>query len=140
MPKLLRVLIAIIPALLPAAGAADPNAAAQSVVIQVSDDDPRKWHLVLNNAENIQNSIGRDRVVIEIIAYGPGLAMLRLESVVGSRLNDAMAAGVAFKACRNTMRAEGIGERDLFPRVGFVDSGVLAIINRQTQGWSYLRP
>jgi uncharacterized protein len=131
--------IAIIPALLTAA-AAGPGTAQQNVVIQVSDDDPRKWHLVLNNAENIQHSIGRDRVAIEIIAYGPGLGMLRLESVVGSRLNDAMAAGIAFKACRSTMRSEGIRERDLFPRVGYVESGVLAIIDRQRQGWSYLRP
>lgn len=142
MPRLVRALaIVLLPAFLLAAGVqANPESAVQNVVIQMSDDDSAKWHLALNNAENIQNTLGRAQVHIEIIAYGPGLAMLHLESVVGSRLNDAMDTGIAFKACRNSMRAAGLRESDLFPRVGYVDSGVLAIVNRQHQGWSYIRP
>ena len=52
------------------------------VVIQVSDNDPAKWNLALNNAANIQQALGKDNIEIEIVAYGPGLNMLKAESKV----------------------------------------------------------
>ena len=52
----------------------------QRVVFQVSDNDPAKWNLALNNARNVQQDLGKDNVQIEIVAYGPGLNMLKAES------------------------------------------------------------
>ena len=43
----------------------------EGVVIQVSDNDPAKWALALNNAKNVQTDLGKDKVDIEIVAYGP---------------------------------------------------------------------
>ena len=47
----------------------------QRVVFQVSDADPAKWNLALNNARNVQQDLGQDNVQIEIVAYGPGLGI-----------------------------------------------------------------
>ena len=44
-------------------------AAKQRVIFQVSDADPAKWQLALNNAKNVQADLGKDNVQIEIIAY-----------------------------------------------------------------------
>ena len=41
-------------------------------VIQVSDNDPAKWNLALNNAKNVQAELGKDNADVEIVAYGPG--------------------------------------------------------------------
>ncbi len=38
------------------------------VVFQVSDNDPAKWNLALNNARNVQQDLGKDNVQIEIVA------------------------------------------------------------------------
>jgi uncharacterized protein len=56
-------------------GAGAQQAAAQRnrVVIQVSDADPGKWNLALNNAKNIQTDLGAPNVDVEIVAYGPGI-------------------------------------------------------------------
>ena len=62
----------------------------QRVVFQVSDNDPAKWNLALNNAKNVQTDLGKDNVQIEIVAYGPGLSMLRAESKVAPRLAGAL--------------------------------------------------
>ena len=62
----------------------------QRVVIQVSDTDPAKWNLALNNARNVQQDLGKDNVQVEIVAYGPGLAMLKAESKVADRLAGAL--------------------------------------------------
>src|SRR5437764_1225853 len=73
------------------------------VIFQVSDNDPVKWNLALNNVKNIQQDLGRENVEIELVAYGPGLPMLKLDSAVSSRVSDALAQGVKILACEKTM-------------------------------------
>jgi intracellular sulfur oxidation DsrE/DsrF family protein len=112
----------------------------QQVVIQVSDADPAKWNLALNNAENIQQALGKDKVDVEIVAYGPGLGMLLAESKVAPRLNAAMDGNVALLACATTMSKSKVTEADLAGGVKVVPGGVIHIMNRQREGWSYVRP
>src|SRR3954463_9680288 len=73
------------------------------VVFQVSDNDPAKWNLALNNARNVQADLGKENVEIEIVAYGPGLAMLKMESPVSARLAQALDLNIGLLACVNTM-------------------------------------
>ena len=110
------------------------------IVIQVSDDDPAKWNLALNNAKNLQDDVGAANVDIEIVAYGPGIGMLKLESPAGSRVADAMKAEVKVIACENTMRGQKLTRDDMLPAVGYVPAGVTEIMTRQGEGWAYLRP
>src|SRR3954468_15910017 len=79
------------------------QSAKQRVVFQVSDNDPVKWNLALNNARNVQQDLGKENVQIEIVAYGPGLAMLKAESPVAARLAGALDQNVGLLACENTM-------------------------------------
>jgi len=79
-----------------------PNAK-YKVVFQVSDNDPAKWNLALNNAKNVQIDLGKENVEIEIVAYGPGLNVLKAESAVAGRVNGALDDNVAVVACDNTM-------------------------------------
>ncbi|HJU22433.1 MAG TPA: DsrE family protein [Casimicrobiaceae bacterium] len=119
-----------------AEGAAKPN----RVVMQVSDADPSKWNLALNNAHNLQSDLGAANVEIEIVAYGPGIGMLKAESVVGNRITDALGKGVKVEACENTMRGQKLTKRDMLDGIGYVPAGVVEIMQKQQQGWAYLRP
>lgn len=110
------------------------------MVIQVSDNDPAKWHLALNNAKNIQKDIGKDKVDLEIVAYGPGIGMLKAESEVANRIQDAAESGVQVMACENTMRNQKLSKADMNTKVGYVSSGVVEIMQKQQQGYTYLRP
>jgi intracellular sulfur oxidation DsrE/DsrF family protein len=124
-----------------APGAQAQSAAQRSkVVIQVSDADQGKWNLALNNARNIQTDLGAANVDIEIVAYGPGIGMLKLDSPVANRVDEAGAAGVKIMACENTMKAQKLARADMLNGIGYVDAGVVEIMRRQQQGWSYLRP
>ena len=69
------------------------------LIIQVSDADPKKWALALNNAKNVQTDLGKGQVDIEIVAYGPGLGMLKLDSEVANRVGEALDEGVTIVAC-----------------------------------------
>ena len=59
-----------------------PAAAKSRVVMQMSDGDAGKWNLALNNAKNLQADLGAANVEIEIVAYGPGIGMLKSDSPV----------------------------------------------------------
>lgn len=127
------------------AQSAPKQAAAQKVekykvVIQVSDNDPAKWNLALNNARNVQADLGKDNVDIEIVAYGPGLPMLKADSKVAGRLAEALDHSIGLMACENTMRSTKVEKADIYGGVSFVDAGVVHIMKQQRAGWSYVRP
>jgi intracellular sulfur oxidation DsrE/DsrF family protein len=110
------------------------------VVFQVSDNDPAKWNLALNNARNVQEDLGKDNVQIEIVAYGPGLAMLRAESPVAGGLAGAMDSSVGLIACENTMTELKLDKADMYGGIAYVHAGVSHIMKRQREGWAYIRP
>ena len=124
------------------AKAADPGAAVehQKVILQVSDSLPSKWNLTLSNASNLQELLGKDNIEIEIVAYGPGIDMLRLESEVGDKIDKAIGNGVKIVACQNTMKAKKLTKDDMLTSIDYVPGGVLEIIRKEKAGWSYVRP
>ena len=126
-------------AALPAYGET-PATTTNRVVMQVSDNDPGKWNLALNNARNLQADLGASNVEIEIVAYGPGIGMLKADSVVGNRIGEALGSGVKVAACENTMRGQKLQKADMFGGISYVGAGVVEIMQKQQQGYAYLRP
>ena len=110
------------------------------VVVQVSDADPAKWNLALNNAKNLQDDLGSDLVDLEIVVYGPGIGMLKSDSPVGTRVADALKNGVKVVACENTMSAQQLAYKDMLPKIGYVPAGVVELMKKQQEGYSYIRP
>ena len=110
------------------------------VVIQVSDGDAAKWNLALNNAKNLQADLGAPNVDVEIVAYGPGIGMLKLDSPVAQRIDEATKSGVRIVACENTMKGQKLNRGDMLDGIGYVGAGVVELMSRQQQGWAYLRP
>lgn len=127
-----------------ACGTTGPGAAAQAgpkkVVFQVSDDNPRTWNLALNNVRNVQHDLGRDNVVAEIVVYGPGIGMLKAESKVEPRVTAALTDGVKVVACETTMQSLKLTRADMMPGIAYVPAGVVELMARQREGYSYIRP
>jgi intracellular sulfur oxidation DsrE/DsrF family protein len=115
-------------------------AARTKVVVQVSDGDPAKWSLALNNVRNVQADLGAGNVDVEVVAYGPGIGMLLANSVVSPRLEEALAAGVKVVACENTMKGQKLARKDMADGIGYVQAGVVELIQKQQQGYAYIRP
>jgi len=120
---------------------------AHKIVIHIDDNDPKKMNLVLNNASNIYKYYfdKGEEAIIEIVAYGPGLKMFLINSPVKKRLKTISQnfENVSFKACSNTMKKMSKKKGKpvkLDPTVSVTPSGAVHIINRQEQGWAYLRP
>lgn len=110
------------------------------VTIQVSDDSQKTWNQALNDAKNMQSAYGKDKVDIEVVVFGMGAGMLKLESPLGNRIDEALDSGVKVLMCENTMKGQKLTKDDMQPKIGFVPSGAVEIVERQKQGWGTLRP
>jgi intracellular sulfur oxidation DsrE/DsrF family protein len=125
--------------MLPVAASAQ-TAAKHKVVFQVSDADPGKWNLALNNVKNVAEELGAEGVDLEIVVYGPGIGMLKAESTVGNRVADAVKSGVKVVACQNTMKSFKLTQADMLPTIGYVPAGVVELMKKQGEGYAYIRP
>ena len=124
---------------LPTAAVARDAMVQPKVVIQVSDSSPDTWNLALNNVKNFQAAT-KGEALVEVVAYGPGIGMLTADSEVAGRVSEAVAAGTKIVACGNTMKAKKLTKADMNPSVGIVPGGVVEIMDRQMDGYAYIRP
>lgn len=122
-----------------AAEAADTQAH-ERVVLQVSDDNPKTWNQALNVIENLQESYGKQNVDVELVAFGLGIGILKLESVAGNRVQEALRSGARVVACEVTMRRQKLVKADMLSNIDYVPGGVVEIIAKERQGWAVIRP
>jgi intracellular sulfur oxidation DsrE/DsrF family protein len=127
-------------ALLPAWAAAQASQPPRNrAVFQVTDNDPARWNMILNNMTNLREGVGAEGAEIELIAYGPGILMLKSDSSVKQRMAEALKNGVKVNACQQTMRGMNFTPADMLPDIGYVPSGVVEVMRKQQQGWAYIR-
>jgi uncharacterized protein len=120
------------------------------IAIQVDQNDSQVMNLALNNASNVIEyyRAKNEDVDIDIVAYGPGLNMLRSDtSPVQDRIKRlkelAFPGKIQFSACDNTKMAMEKTEGhaiSVVPEATIVPSGVVHLMELQEQGWSYVRP
>jgi intracellular sulfur oxidation DsrE/DsrF family protein len=118
------------------------------LILQVNTNDPAAMNLALNNATNVTQyyrELG-EKVKIEVVAFGPGLHMLREDtSPVKARI-ETMALStpeVSFKACGNTRQNMHKAEDKDIPiiqQAQLVRSGVVRVMELEEQGWTYVKP
>lgn len=127
----------------PAALAAAPAQAGADVrekaIFAVTEADPQKWAFVLGNIANAVDGLGAGHADIELVVYGPAIAMLKKDSPVAARLDAAIKGGVRVAACQNSMRNFKIDAAELAPGVTPVPAGVVELIRRQHDGYAYVR-
>jgi intracellular sulfur oxidation DsrE/DsrF family protein len=120
------------------------------ITIQIDQNDPQVMNMVLNNATNVIEYY-RDKnedVDLDIVAYGPGLHMLRADTSPVQdrvkRLKDMVFPGkIQFSACNNTKQGMEKTEGhaiSILPEATVVPSGVVHLMELQEQGWSYVKP
>jgi hypothetical protein len=130
-------------------GSAAEGAKGHRVAIQVDQNDADVMNLALANAKNVLEHYQArgENVSVEIVAYGPGLHMLRADtSQVKNRIKELVgqySARIKFSACNNTKQAMEKREGKaltIIPEASIVPSGVVELMELQEQGWSYVRP
>src|SRR5450432_3150991 len=146
----IRCLVALALLSLASASTAFAEGKPHRVAIQVDQNDPQVMDQVLKNAVNVIEyyRARNEDIDLDIVAYGPGLHMLRADTSPVQdrikRLKDMVSPGkIQFSACNNTKegmeKAEGHAI-SILPDATIVPSGVVRLMELQEQGWSYIRP
>jgi intracellular sulfur oxidation DsrE/DsrF family protein len=118
------------------------------LAVQVNVNDPATMNLALNNVSNAARHYSElgQKVEIEVVAFGPGLHMLRDDtSPVKSRIKSMSESmpELTFSACGNTrenMTKVEAKEIPLISQAKVTKSGVVRLMELQEGGWTYLRP
>jgi intracellular sulfur oxidation DsrE/DsrF family protein len=121
----------------------DKPFAEHKIVLQLSDNDAKKQALVISVAYNLLKAYDPDKVAIEVVAFGPGIDLLRTESSNRKLVESLIAQGVRFDVCLNTVDTveRETGKRpDIIPAATPVQVGVGQILHLTENGYTLVRP
>jgi len=119
------------------------SAADHKMVIQINSKNKVTHKMGLINAGNLKSQLGNKNIDVEVVIYGPGLSMVKSESVFAKRIKKLQSRGVEFSVCEGTLKAiaKKTGkEPELLEGMKRVRTGALRILELQEAGYSYLRP
>jgi uncharacterized protein len=121
----------------------DKPFAEHKLVLQLSDNDPKKQGLVISVANNLLKAYDPDKIAIEVVAFGPGIDLLRPENPDRKRVESLVAQGVRFDICLNTVDTL---ERETGKRPEFIAAatpvqvGVAQILFLTENGYTLVKP
>jgi uncharacterized protein len=121
----------------------DKPFAEHRIVLQLSDNDPKKQALVISVAYNLLKFYDPDKVAIEVVTFGPGIDLLRPENDSRKLVESLVAQGVRFDVCLNTVDTieREAGKRpDIIPAATPVQVGVGQILFLTENGYTLVRP
>ena len=121
----------------------DKPFAEHKIVLQLSDNDPRKQGLVLSVASNLMKFYDPDKVAIEVVAFGPGIDLLRPENPNRKMVESLVTQGARFDICLNTvdtLEREGGKRPEFIAAATPVQVGVAQILFLTENGYTLVRP
>jgi intracellular sulfur oxidation DsrE/DsrF family protein len=121
----------------------DKPFAEHRIVLQLSDKDAAKQGLVISVAYNLLKLYDPDKVAIEVVAFGPGIDLLRPDNANRKLVESLVAQGVRFDVCLNTVDTieRETGKRpEIIPVAIPVQVGVGQILSLTENGYTLVRP
>src|ERR1700681_4988721 len=95
----------------------DKPFAEHKIVLQLSDNDPKKQGLVISVANNLMKFYDPDKVAVEIVAFGPGIELLRPDNPNRKLVESLVAQGARVDICLTTVDTQ---ERDTGKRPDYI--------------------
>lgn len=121
----------------------DKPFAEHHLVLQLSDDDAKKQNLVISVVYNLLKFYGPDKIAIEVVTFGPGIALVETDSPNRKFVDSLVAQGVQFDVCMNTVdtvKRETGHVPALNPNAKPVEAGVAQILALTEKGYTLVRP
>jgi uncharacterized protein len=108
------------------------------IIFQLVSGDTLAHKQLMKQIGNISNVAPGTQM--EIVCHGPGLDMLVTEkSIVADKIKKYTQQGVVFNACEFSMKERNVEKSQVLPDARYVPAGIIEIVTRQEQGWSYIK-
>ncbi|EKQ52829.1 MULTISPECIES: DsrE family protein [unclassified Clostridium] len=108
-------------------------------------DELNKWNLVLKNVSNLLDVIGNSKFYIEVLGNAEAVRAYKTSSEeislnIENSLKELNAKGIKFVACNNALKAFELKKEDINSFIDIVPAGVLELVEKQMEGYSYIKP
>lgn len=108
------------------------------IVFQLTTDDTLAHKSLMKQLNNITSVAPETK--IEVVCHGPGLSMLvKGKSPVQEKIKALIKKDIVFMACEFSMSERNVSKDKIIPEAGFVKAGIIEIVTRQEEGWSYIK-
>ena len=115
---------------------ADELPTAEAVVIQANGDSA-DFKRALMLASNMRAVLPQAK--FEVVVFGANVKLLTTFSDEAPLIQKVLDEGIHVIACGRSLESEHIVDSDLAPGVTVVPFGAVHIVNRQKQGWQYIK-
>jgi intracellular sulfur oxidation DsrE/DsrF family protein len=102
-------------------------------------DEIEKWDLLIGNVENLLRSLGNTEYEIEILANSKAVIQYKKENN-NKKLEELSNKKVDIIACNNALNSQKITQEMLAYYVKIVPVGVKELIDKQLEGYAYIKP
>ena len=113
------------------------NIGKYKVVFQLSNNDTFVQKSLIRQLSNLLEAMNDIRV--EVVAHSYGIDLLLEDSPFRNNIRALQSKGVDFLVCENTLRQESLDHSGLLNITRTVPAGIAHIVQRQCEGWSYIK-
>ena len=108
------------------------------IIMQLTSGDTLVQKGLMRQLKNMKEAA--PGMQLEVVCHGPGMDLLMSDrSIVAGKVKEFAGKGVAFMACDNTIRERQLDPSKVLPEAGHVKAGIIHIVERQEDGWSYIK-
>lgn len=101
-------------------------------------DEAERWTQVLNNAMNLVEHQSIED--IEILANGSAIELLIQGSPYADQFSDFVHKGGRLCVCQQSMKRYTLSQEQMLPFLEPVPFGVIEILEREKEGFGYIKP
>lgn len=125
---------------------------AQLIPVHAQETEPRQHRIVMQLVSGdtlvhkglmrqLRNMLeAAPTMQLEVVCHGPGMDLLMTDrSIVTDKVDEFVGKGVVFLACENTVKERKLDAALIHPKAGVVKAGIIHIVERQEDGWSYIK-
>ena len=108
------------------------------IIFQLTSADTTAHKQLMKQFNNILSVSPTTK--IEVVCHGGGLDMLVVgRTIVTEKIKALSDKGVVFNACEFSMKERKVEREKIISNAGFVPAGIVEIVSKQEQGWSYIK-
>lgn len=113
------------------------------IALQLSDGDPVKEGLIVSISYKLLEVYGPDAVDVQVVAFGPGIDLLKADNPRRQQIDSLIAQGVTFNICGYTLDTieRKTGKRpEINPKAKLVPAGVPFLLSLAEKNYTIVRP
>ncbi|NML38632.1 hypothetical protein HHL17_15595 [Chitinophaga sp. G-6-1-13] len=112
------------------------------VIFQITSAAPDAQKALLGQLNNLLQyyTDRQSRITVEVAVHGDAYPLLfTADNPFADKVKDLHTRSVRWLICQNTINGKQLKMEQLLPFVEVVPAAVAHLVERQTEGWSYIR-